>query len=191
MEAVAKKITLRFPDDGTAWKALGSALLEQRAVAESIEPLRLAARLLPADAVNANNLGNALASLREFREAETAYRRALALQPNFPFAHSNLLFNMNYSAEQSAATCLAEARRYGEMVSHAAKQFDVERRNPVELATKQFVAVGVQSSKISQQLQRPAVIHFRERQSVACGFVIKNSHGAAIGITIDAIDLPA
>ncbi len=123
MEALAKKVTLRFPNDGVAWKALGSALIEQRAAAEAIEPLRLAARLLPRDADNLCNLANALERVGEFHEAEICYRHALTLQPEFPLAHSNLLLNMNYAAEQSSAACLAEAQRYGEVGSRAAKKF--------------------------------------------------------------------
>jgi protein O-GlcNAc transferase len=117
LEAAAKKLTLRFPEHGVAWKALGAALLEQGAVAEAAEPLRLAARLLPADAACFNNLANALKSIGAFNDAERCYRRALDLQPTFPLAHSNLILNMNFVAEHSAATRVAEARHYGEIVA--------------------------------------------------------------------------
>jgi protein O-GlcNAc transferase len=117
LEAAAKKLTLRFPESGVAWKALGAALLEQGAVAEAVEPLRLATRLLPTDAACFNNLANALKSIGAFNEAERCYRRALDLQPTFPLAHSNLILNMNFVAEHTAATCREEARRYGAVVA--------------------------------------------------------------------------
>lgn len=117
LEAAAKKLTMRFPDSGVAWNALGTALLEQGAVAEAVEPLRCAIRLLPRDAAGFNNLANALKSIGAFVEAEHAYRHAMRLQPSFPLAHSNLILNMNFVAGHDAASCVAEARIYGARVA--------------------------------------------------------------------------
>lgn len=89
MEALAQSITLRFPAHGVGWKALGTALLQQRHT-HAVAPLQKAAALLPADAEVHITLGSALNEQGRPVEAEASYRRALALQPRHASAHGNL-----------------------------------------------------------------------------------------------------
>ena len=90
METHARKMTVRFPNHGIGWKAMGTALLQQGHHEEALVPLQRAARLSQEDAQPYNNLGNALVKLNRLSEAEASYRQALELSPNFVEAHCNL-----------------------------------------------------------------------------------------------------
>ena len=87
--ALAKELTVRFPQNGAGWKALGVMLLLQGRSAEALGPMRKAAELLPGDAEAHNNLGNTLKVQGRLSEAEVSYRQALSIRPDSA-AHNNL-----------------------------------------------------------------------------------------------------
>ncbi len=89
-EALARKLTVRFPQNGAGWKALGAMLVLQGRSAEALEPMQKAAELLPGDAEAQSNLGNVLKDRGRFTEAEASYCRALSLRPEYAEAHNNL-----------------------------------------------------------------------------------------------------
>lgn len=90
METVARSLTVRFPKYGVAWKALGTALVQQGKSPEALGALQKAIVLLRGDAEAHSNLGNVLKSLRRLGEAEASYRQALKINPNYAEAYSNL-----------------------------------------------------------------------------------------------------
>lgn len=90
MEAFARKMTVRFPRHGIGWKAIGTALLQQKRYQDALTPLQKAVELSQGDAQPPNNLGNAFVKLGRLSEAEASYRRALELAPGFAEAHFNL-----------------------------------------------------------------------------------------------------
>ena len=108
------------PDYVDAHNNLGNTLLAQGRLAEAEASYRRALELKPDLVETHSNLGNALREQGRLTEAEARYRRALQLKPDYAEAHSNLLFALNYSASHSPAECLAEARRYGQMVAKKA-----------------------------------------------------------------------
>ncbi|HLX01204.1 MAG TPA: tetratricopeptide repeat protein, partial [Trinickia sp.] len=98
VEAVARQMTAILPRHGFGWKALASVLLLQGRTDQALEPLKMAARLLPGDAEVAHHL-RLSASLHDaighhengrLEEAEASYRAALAVQPNHPDTNYNL-----------------------------------------------------------------------------------------------------
>jgi radical SAM superfamily enzyme YgiQ (UPF0313 family)/Flp pilus assembly protein TadD len=89
-ELLARKMTVRFPQLGFGWKALGSVLQLQGRYFESLDPKQKAAVLLPNDPETHNNLGNTLQELGRLDEAEGYYRRALEIRPDFAEARNNL-----------------------------------------------------------------------------------------------------
>lgn len=91
---------------------LGIALQRQGAVDEAIEQYRLALALDPDNLNTRCNLGAALADGQGPHAAIAAYRDILAVKPEHLVAHSNLLFNLSYDEETTAAGYLAEARRF-------------------------------------------------------------------------------
>ena len=106
-EALARKITKRFPLYGFGWKALGAALAAQGRTEESLEPKRKAAALLPMDAEAKTNLGNTLRLLGRLEEAEASYRRTLEIKPDAAEAYCNLgstLIDLS-RLEESEACC--------------------------------------------------------------------------------------
>jgi predicted O-linked N-acetylglucosamine transferase (SPINDLY family) len=89
-EALAKELTVLFPQNGAGWKVLGVMLALQGRKAEALEPMRKAAELLPRDAEAHNNLGNTLRDQGRLAEAEASYRQVLIIRPDYAEAHGNL-----------------------------------------------------------------------------------------------------
>lgn len=89
-EALARKMTERFPQHGFGWKVLGAVLASQGRTEESLEPKRKAAALLPMDAEAKTNLGNTLRLLDRLEEAAASYRCALEIKPDLAEAYCNL-----------------------------------------------------------------------------------------------------
>jgi predicted O-linked N-acetylglucosamine transferase (SPINDLY family) len=87
---LARELTVRFPQNGFVWKALGVMLMLQGRKAEALEPMRKAAELLPGDAEAHSNLGNAFREQGRLAEAEAGYRRALSIKPDYAGVHSDL-----------------------------------------------------------------------------------------------------
>lgn len=90
VEALARTLSIRFPNDGFGWKVLGAVLQEQGSAQEALLCMQNAVRLLPGDAEAMNNLGATLQRQRQPEEAEVAIRRALVLRPGYAEAHMNL-----------------------------------------------------------------------------------------------------
>ena len=88
LERLARELTLRHPDSGSGWKALGASLeLQQK---DALTVLRRAAELLPLDAEAHANLGAALLRKGSTDEAIASLRRALEIRPDDADALSNL-----------------------------------------------------------------------------------------------------
>jgi tetratricopeptide (TPR) repeat protein len=87
-ENEAREILNLHPTAAVVWQMLGLALAAQGR--DALQPLEMAAQLLPNDAGVYNNLGNALGRLGELDEAVASFRRALLLNPDFAEAHNNL-----------------------------------------------------------------------------------------------------
>jgi tetratricopeptide (TPR) repeat protein len=87
-EELGKKLVLRYPGSGLAWKVLGAALAIQGK--NALFALQRTTQCSPGDAEAHGNLGNALRSLGRTDEAAAAHRRAIALRPDYAEAHNNL-----------------------------------------------------------------------------------------------------
>jgi predicted O-linked N-acetylglucosamine transferase (SPINDLY family) len=101
------------------------------------------------------NIGNVLRDLGQPEAAGTSYREALGIDPGSLLARSNLLFSLNYRADQGATTMLAEARRYGDLVARQARPFTAWRNSP---DPARRLRVGF----VSGDLRNHAVGHFAE-----------------------------
>ena len=88
LEHLAGEFTLRHPDSGSAWKALGASLDLQHK--DALTALQRAAELLPVDAEAHANLGAALLRAGRTAEAIASLRRALEIRPDDADALSNL-----------------------------------------------------------------------------------------------------
>ncbi len=88
LESRSRALLQRYPDSGFVWKALGLTL--RISGKDCLHALQMAANLLPGDAEVHNNLGSVLRERGQPGAAETSYRRALLVEPNFAEAHINL-----------------------------------------------------------------------------------------------------
>jgi tetratricopeptide (TPR) repeat protein/serine/threonine protein kinase len=77
------------PNHVVAHYSLGNALARQKKLDEAIVHLSRAAELDP-KAQTLNNLGNLLDDKNEIDKAIACYRKAIAVDPNYPHAHYNL-----------------------------------------------------------------------------------------------------
>lgn len=100
---------------------LGNALHELGQLDHAAASYRRALAIEPGYAAAHDSLGTALTGLGQVDDAVASYRRALAIRPDYAASHSNLLFTHNYQPGLTAASLLAEARRFGEMVARQAK----------------------------------------------------------------------
>jgi predicted O-linked N-acetylglucosamine transferase (SPINDLY family) len=89
-EAIARKMTERFPKFGFGWKCLGVIIKTQGNCPDSLEPLRKAAALMPNDAEAQSNLGVVYKDLQRPEEAEACYLRAIRINPDLAEAYNNL-----------------------------------------------------------------------------------------------------
>lgn len=105
------------PNSADAHNNLGAALKELGQLDHAITSYRQALQLRPDYAEAYCNLGNAHKDLGQIDNALSNYRRALQLRPDMIDPYSNLLFTLNYTASQSPADCLEEARQYGRAVT--------------------------------------------------------------------------
>jgi hypothetical protein len=88
-EEYRRTIALK-PDHAGAHANLGSALLDQGLVEESLEVLSSAQHLFQRDALISTNLGNALRDAGRYEEAFGALQRAIELMPQAPIPRWNL-----------------------------------------------------------------------------------------------------
>src|ERR1700679_1217898 len=88
--ALARDLTRRFAERGLGWKVLGALLWAEGCSAEALNAMQNSLRLLPRDAEAHSNLGQTLAMLQRFDEAEVCLRRPLQIDPNFATAHYRL-----------------------------------------------------------------------------------------------------
>lgn len=105
-EALARRLTQRFPADGFAWKVLGAVLSAQGRHEEAVAPKKKAAALVPEDAEALVNLGNTFNMLGRLAEAEDCFRRALALKPDYAtayFSFGNTLNHLGRMVEAEAS----------------------------------------------------------------------------------------
>jgi tetratricopeptide (TPR) repeat protein len=88
--AVARAMTLRFPQDGFGWAVSGTALMQLGQNADALAPMQKAATMMPENPDVHNNLGTLLQQAGRLDEAEGCCRRALQIKPDYAEAHNNL-----------------------------------------------------------------------------------------------------
>lgn len=86
---LAQKITSEFPEEGLAWKLLGSLYQQQDNLAEAAQAFLQASKCLKKDAEVLYNLANVYAQLEEYTQAIKYYRQTLKLNPAFSQAYAN------------------------------------------------------------------------------------------------------
>ncbi|ADE10852.1 tetratricopeptide repeat protein [Sideroxydans lithotrophicus] len=154
-ETILRNVLQSNPDSLEAYSNLGSTLHDMGRLEEARSEYEKALRIKPDHAEILSNLGNTLMTMGLQEEAVRCFRDALEYKPDFLKARSNLLFSLNYSSSSSPEDCLAEACRYGEIVSSkAAAKFN---RWPVAISPKRL-RVGL----VSADLRNHPVGYFLE-----------------------------
>lgn len=93
-EALARQLTIAYPEGGFFWKVLGAALWMQGQAEAALEPMLKAVELMPEDREALCNLGAALDELGHPEEAEAMYRRVLLMDPHHADTLNNLGDNL-------------------------------------------------------------------------------------------------
>lgn len=106
-EQLATTLTSRFPNHGVAWKVKGVICLESNRLEEGLPAAKRAVELLSNDAAVYNNLGNIYFKLEQCNEAESNFRKALAIAPDYAKALFNLasLLRFDKKLEESEDCC--------------------------------------------------------------------------------------
>ncbi|MBI3498805.1 MAG: tetratricopeptide repeat protein, partial [Proteobacteria bacterium] len=108
--AYRRTLALR-PHAAEALSNAGTVAQEQGELDRAALLLQRALAIRPTDAVVWNNLGNALT---EIGAVVAAYRHAIAFDPNYREAHSNLLFALNYQPGIDCEALFLEYRRWAD-----------------------------------------------------------------------------
>jgi protein O-GlcNAc transferase len=87
---LARNLIKNFPENGFAWKTLGTVIKEQGRLFDSINYMQKAVDLLPNDADAHCNLASALIQVGNLSKAEQHCTYALSIQPNYVEALNNL-----------------------------------------------------------------------------------------------------
>jgi predicted O-linked N-acetylglucosamine transferase (SPINDLY family) len=106
---VARDMTERHPEHGTAWKILGAMLWAAASPDQALNAMLTSVRLLPGDAEAHTNLGSALTKMQRLDDAELVLRRALEIDPEFAAGHSHIGVNLQlqgrYAEAQASFRC--------------------------------------------------------------------------------------
>lgn len=139
-ESFCRQLTQRYPRDGFGWKVLGATLRRLDRTSESLEPMQVAARLIPGDWEIFNNLGVTHDALGNAGHAQACFERALALRPDFLDALRNIAENLRRQGklEQALAAyqrvCTLEPTN-----GYARHMADTLGNQPSERAPDQYV----------------------------------------------------
>ncbi len=134
--ALARSLIKHFPEDGFAWKALGTVLQQQGQWDEAFPVLRQASSLLPTDAECHNNYAIVLFQKNFQGEAEIAIRRALELNPRYAEAYLNLGDLLQQKgqyadADRNYKQALRFKKDYAEVYCNLAKSY-IKQGRPAE-----------------------------------------------------------
>jgi Flp pilus assembly protein TadD len=102
-EEAARTLTLKYPNHGTGWKALGASLARQAKWEMALPILAKATELLPADAEAHFNLGLACQQNSDFIKAESSYLRALTIKIDYLEVYNNLGLLYETQGDNTAA----------------------------------------------------------------------------------------
>ncbi|MBI1889502.1 MAG: tetratricopeptide repeat protein [Burkholderiales bacterium] len=105
------------PNQAETYSNLSNVLRELGQSEAAAASARQAIAIRPDYAEAYNNLATAMEDLGKLDEAIAGYKRTLDIKPDLINARSNLLFVSNYSANQTPANALEQARQYGQIVS--------------------------------------------------------------------------
>jgi predicted O-linked N-acetylglucosamine transferase (SPINDLY family) len=112
-ELLLREALASAPSHSRIYLNLGALLYLSRRYREAEKLLDEAIRMVPQDPRGHVNRAMVHMALGESDTALDSFRKALALRPDYPTAHSNLLLAMQYSDKLSAADILEETRKFG------------------------------------------------------------------------------
>nr|WP_315236767.1 tetratricopeptide repeat protein [uncultured Albidiferax sp.] len=102
-EARARALVQRCPDNGFAWKALGTMLQPQGKKEEALAAKLKAVQLLPEDAEGLCNLGRSYFELGQTQQAIEVLQACVAVKPDYAEAFNNLGLALNADGQVDAA----------------------------------------------------------------------------------------
>jgi protein O-GlcNAc transferase len=121
------------PDYAEAHSNLGSALALLGKLDEAVAACRQAIGIKPDYAEAYNNLGGALRDQGRVDEAVAMCRRAIGIRPDHAVIRSNLLFSLNYMADQTPEMLYAAHKAWDKAHAPALAGSDLCFPNPADL----------------------------------------------------------
>lgn len=107
-----------------AWIGKAIALHHTMQLDEAMQANRQALLISNACPIAHNNLGNVLRDMGRFDLAEQSYRSAIAIQPDYATAYSNLLLAETQLMKSTPEALLEEARGYDRMIRAQASPYE-------------------------------------------------------------------
>ncbi|AFM23536.1 tetratricopeptide repeat protein [Desulfomonile tiedjei] len=137
---VLKKAIEIDPNHDLAHDNLGHIYSKRERYDQAKELLEMALKINPDNANALNNIGGVHLAQCRVEESIRCYRKAVELNPHFIMAHSNVLFNMNFSPQYTAEEMAAEHRAWNKQ--HALPLSGEIVRHPPRDVTKKPLRVG-------------------------------------------------
>ena len=144
------------PDHAMARETLGSLLRGDGWPTAAVREYARAVKGAPEDPRILCNMAVAVQDLGRFDEAETLFRRALAVRPDHATGHGNLLFCLNYHPDRSAEAVFAEYQAWDR--AHAAPKRPAELTFANDRAPNRRLRLGL----VSPDFREHSARHFIE-----------------------------
>jgi protein O-GlcNAc transferase len=132
---LSKKLIKSYPEEQFLWKALGTALREQKSLEDALYALKKAVELFYDDAELHNSIGTILRDQHRLVEAETYFKTAVSIKPDYAeaiFNHGNTLFELTRHNE--AEICYKQVIHNNPLYAAAHNNLGIIYRNRAQLS---------------------------------------------------------
>ncbi|NOX09509.1 MAG: tetratricopeptide repeat protein [Gammaproteobacteria bacterium] len=141
---VCEQAIRQYPDSFMLYDTRSNLLNEQGLMQASLIACNKAIELNLERAASYYNRGNVLGNLARFDEAEADYRKAIALDPKYAEAHSNLLFVQASAATLSFPEMLQQQQQWDQVHGEQGRLYTLAAR-PIKKEPGERLRVGYMS----------------------------------------------
>ncbi|MBM4146322.1 MAG: tetratricopeptide repeat protein [Nitrospira sp.] len=159
------------PNLEIAYNYRGLSLIYQCRIGEAIKSFEASLRINPYSVTALVKLGHLFEEQGKVHEAETYYRRAMQIQPNYIIPYEALLMNMQYNPHNNAQTIFNEHVKYAKQFQKPLQTAVTPHNNyrtikrPIRIG---YVSPDFRRHSVAYFIEPAIAAHSRERFEVFC-----------------------